>query len=473
MAPNYRQNPLAGIPKSQLLEDVSRFATDFKLADHVSTLQKGALVAQRPHGFVSILELDERDREQPKALYFTIIMTSIGAAVQGWDKTGSNGANLIFPQAFGILSTGPVCKAAGNCYKNSWITGFVNACPYIAIATISSWASDPVNNLLGRRGALFVAGIISLLAPIGACRLILGIGMGLKEVAAPVFSAENSPASIRGGLVMSWQMWSSAFLPAIPLVVGIYFCPESPRWLMKKENYVEAYKSLLRLRNTPLQAARYLYYAHVQLVEEESLKKSSRKYGMAGRFVELFTVPRIRRATVASGVVMLAQQMCGINIMSFYSSNIFTAAGATPIIALVASFGYSLVTFVFSWPAVWTIDKFGRRTLLLFPLSHREIGMAWAVAVNNVFATQVSLTFTTMVNTKQRTLEELDHVFGVPTRRHISYQVRTVLPWWLRRWVLFREGEIYPDLHEVADISTSPDVLSSSDKEGAIVEVKV
>lgn len=162
--------------------------------------------------------------------------------------------------------------------------------------------------------------------------------MGLKEVAAPVFSAENAPANIRGGLVMSWQMWSSfgsllgtvanlavvhsgpitwrlqlgsAFLPAIPLVVGIYFCPESPRWLMKKGNYVEAYKSLLRLRNTPLQAARDLYYAHVQLVEEESLKKSSRKYGMAGRFVELFTVPRIRRATVASGVVMLAQQMCG------------------------------------------------------------------------------------------------------------------------------------------------------------------
>ena len=221
--------------------------------------------------------------------------------------------------------------------------------PHSYDSNSSSWASDPVNNLLGRRGALFVAGIISLLAPIGsaltqtwgqlaACRLILGIGMGLKEVAAPVFSAENAPANIRGGLVMSWQMWSSfgsllgtvanlavvhsgpitwrlqlgsAFLPAIPLVVGIYFCPESPRWLMKKGNYVEAYKSLLRLRNTPLQAARDLYYAHVQLVEEESLKKSSRKYGMAGRFVELFTVPRIRRATVASGVVMLAQQMCG------------------------------------------------------------------------------------------------------------------------------------------------------------------
>ena len=40
-----------------------------------------------------------------------------------------------------------------------------------------------------------------------ACRVLLGIGMGLKEVTVPVFSAENAPANIRGALVMSWQMW--------------------------------------------------------------------------------------------------------------------------------------------------------------------------------------------------------------------------------------------------------------------------
>lgn len=77
--------------------------------------------------------------------------------------------------------------------------------------------------------------------------------MGLKDVTVPVFSAENAPANIRGGLVMSWQMWiafgiflgnsanlavkdtgsiswrlqlGSAFIPAVPLVLGIWFCPE-------------------------------------------------------------------------------------------------------------------------------------------------------------------------------------------------------------------------------------------------------
>ena len=42
-----------------------------------------------------------------------------------------------------------------------------------------------------------------------ACRILLGIGMGLKEVTVPVFSAENSPPNIRGGLVMSWQLWTA------------------------------------------------------------------------------------------------------------------------------------------------------------------------------------------------------------------------------------------------------------------------
>ena len=215
-----------------------------------------------------------------------------------------------------------------------------------------AWIADPLNAVLGRRGVIFVAAIFSLLAPIGsgcvqkwgqlvACRMLLGVGMGLKEVTVPVYSAEVAPRTIRGGLVMSWQVWTafgillgtaanlvfdhsgslawrlqfgSAFIPAIPLLCGVWFCPESPRWLMKKRQLGKAYRSLLRLRNSPLQAARDLYFIHAQIVyedvllEESGLSKSS---NMFTRFVELFTVPRLRRATQASGVVMLAQQMCG------------------------------------------------------------------------------------------------------------------------------------------------------------------
>jgi MFS family permease len=284
--------------------------------------------------------------------------------------TGSNGANLSFPEALGIGDNTPECMAAGTCQSNSWIIGFINSCPYIAICLLyvaltpsltradcflsrsTSWIADPVNNILGRRGTIFFAGIFSLLSPFGmacsqtwgqlvVCRILLGVGMGLKEVTVPIYSAENAPASIRGGLVMSWQVWTafgiflgtcanlivvnvgaitwrlqfgSAFIPAVPLVLGIWFCPESPRWLLKKGKHAKAYESLLRLRNTPLQAARDLYYIHAQLVHEDELIEASgvaKESNFFTRFIELFTIPRVRRATQASGIVMIAQQMCG------------------------------------------------------------------------------------------------------------------------------------------------------------------
>lgn len=269
-------------------------------------------------------------------------------------QTGSNGANLSFPQYMGIADSGELCEVQGNCERNSWLVGFVNSCPYIAIFLFAGWISDPVNHWVGRRGAIFIGAIFSLIAPFGmalsqkwgelaACRVLLGIGMGLKEVTVPVFSAENAPTNIRGGLVMSWQVWTafgiflgtcanlavkdvgkiawrlqfgSAFIPAVPLVIGIYFCPESPRWLMSKGRYEQAYKSLLRLRNTPLQAARDLYFIHAQLVAEQLMVQHSAVATHGNfftRFIELFTIPRVRRATWASGIVMIGQQMCGIS----------------------------------------------------------------------------------------------------------------------------------------------------------------
>ena len=139
---------------------------------------------------------------------------------------------------------------------------------------------------------------------------------------------------------MSWQMWvafgimlgysanlivlhagditwrlqlGSAFIPAVPLLIGIYFCPESARWLIKKGDHAKAYRSLCRVRNAPLQAARDLYYIHAQLEAEDALleEKGFASSNFFTRFMELFTVPRVRRATLASFVVMIAQQMCG------------------------------------------------------------------------------------------------------------------------------------------------------------------
>jgi hypothetical protein len=135
----------------------------------------------------------------------------------------------------------------------------------------------------------------------------------------------------------------------------------------------------------------------------------------------------------------------------------------------------------------------------VFPLSHREVGMSWAVATNSkhrtAFIPSTSSTVTPTDNpphtdfwgailsislprmlaaftptgvfgfyaglniiaffliffflyeTKQRTLEELDYVFGVPTRTHAKFQGSKQFPWWFRRWVLQRKGEVEPELY--------------------------
>lgn len=141
---------------------------------------------------------------------------------------------------------------------------------------------------------------------------------------------------------------------------------------MKKDRYLDAYNSFCRLRNSELQAARDMFYVHCQLVEKFKVLEGSNYFS---RFFELFTVPRIRRATLASWVVMIAQQMCGINIIAFYSSTIFEGAGYNERQALLASFGFGLVNWLFAFPAVYTIDTFGRRNLLLFTFPN----MAWTL----------------------------------------------------------------------------------------------
>ena len=99
------------------MADVEEFANENQLTDILPELRKGALVARDPANFQHLTELDDEEKRvltrevthrwtQTRTLYLTIITCSIGAAVQGWDQTGSNGANLSFPQAFGIGNGG-------------------------------------------------------------------------------------------------------------------------------------------------------------------------------------------------------------------------------------------------------------------------------------------------------------------------------------------------------------------------------
>jgi hypothetical protein len=139
---------------------------------------------------------------------------------------------------------------------------------------------------------------------------------------------------------------------------------------MKKHRYKESFTSFCRIRNSEMQAARDLYYAHCQVAEE---REAFAGVSLGSRVKELITVPRIRRATVASAWVSISQQFSGVNMMGFYSSTIFQQAGYSTQNCLLASFGFGLVVFVFSFPAIYTTDTYGRRNLLLLTLPNMTI----------------------------------------------------------------------------------------------------
>ncbi|WOO85250.1 Polyol transporter 5 [Vanrija pseudolonga] len=490
------ENPLQRLPAAQVAADARAFAEAHDLGDHAEDFVKGALVARSPDELDTIPELSDADRAAlafekdhkwrcTGQLYFAALICALGAATEGWDIVGSNGANLSFPVEFGIARPRPEPGAS----RDEWIVGLINSAPYLAAAMVGVWVSDPLNNWLGRRGLIFVTGLGLIATPLGmaftrswqqllAVRLLMGIPYGAKAATVSVYAAEISPTAIRGAITIGWQLWvtfgifigmaanvivkdvpriawrlqlGSAFIPSVPLVFLVWLAPESPRWLMKKNRYPAAFAAFYRLRKTPLAAARDMYYSHVLYEEEVALAKGTTYWS---RLTDLFTVPRIRRASLGAFTTMIGQQLCGINVISFYSSTVFREGGYTNDQALYASLGFGALNFAFCIPALFLVDTFGRRSLLLstfpfmtlfllltglafllpdsqastrtslvaafiyiytvfysvgegpiaflypaevFPTVHREQGMAWGVWANNFFASLLGLTFPSLL----------------------------------------------------------------------------
>ncbi|KAI9688236.1 MAG: hypothetical protein M1822_001742 [Bathelium mastoideum] len=465
VAEGYKQqlidNPLLHRTKRQVEEDARSFHAhhDLDQVVDVDVFVRGALLAREQDDSDSCVLVEGLTNIERRALdkeftpgflhhikqlpkEFRIILATccLAACTQGWDQQSINGANLSWPSYFG-LNVNLNLKNNPNS-GDVWIFGAVNAAPYLSGAIVGCWLSDPLNEYFyGRRGAIFVATLFSFATVIGAacaqswktlllCRVLLGFGMGAKASVVPIFISETAPTYVRGSLVICWQIFvtcgiflgsiaclvvadnwrfqvASAFIPPLPLLILVLLCVESPRWLLKKGRYGDAYKSYLVLRETPVQACRDLYYTHCQIQSEtryftaelrrrqdmemrpmtgsigsrsdffaghDNFQEEVRLTGYWMRFVQLFLVPRIRRATVAAVVVMVAQQLCGINILSFLSSTIFNDAfdsgnsnftdGGNKKTALWISFGFGLANHLFTWLAFGNIDKFGRRWLL-------------------------------------------------------------------------------------------------------------
>lgn len=130
VAVNIVENPLKRYSPEQTVRDAENYARSNGMEEYAELFGRAALVAREPAHFehLDVLQGDEmpaleyeRDHKWhgPKMLWYSIALCAIGAATQGWDQTGSNGANLSFPTALGIGDM--------NSSRDQWLVGLINS----------------------------------------------------------------------------------------------------------------------------------------------------------------------------------------------------------------------------------------------------------------------------------------------------------------------------------------------------------
>ncbi|CCH42360.1 putative membrane protein [Wickerhamomyces ciferrii] len=399
-------NILSQYDEDQVMQMGKNFALKHNLPNP-EMFAKGAAIARNPKGYNRMSFLTDEEKQVlhqevhnpwkiPKKLYQVIFSISLAAATQGADETVISGALLFYPHALGI---------GEKTDRNRWLEGLVNSAPYLFCAFVATLFTDPANKRFGRKKVIFWSCLASALTcfwqgfvntwyHLFIARACLGaFGIGPKSATVPVYASETAPAPIRGALAMLWQfftafgialgyvfsiafyyvpnhgfksglnwriMLGSAMIPAFLALFQIPFIPESPRWLMGKERYLDAFESLKSIRNHEVCAARDCFYQYVLLKEEAGLETPTMV-----KLREMFTVRRNRNALIAAFIVTFMQQFNGINIIAYYASTIFVEANYSQISALGVCVGYGFINTLFAIPAFFTIDKAGRRFLLL------------------------------------------------------------------------------------------------------------
>ena len=319
--------------------------------------------------------------EKGSVVYVMLIcmVAALGGLLFGYDTGVINGA-------IGPLKTHFSLDA-------NW-AGWATGCALVGCA-IGAAAAGVLSDWLGRKKVLILSAILFFISAVGTAlpksitafiiyRIIGGLGVGAASMSSPMYIAEISPARIRGRMVSvnqfaivsgflvvyfvnyfialqgdemwnvqtGWRwMFGSESLPALLLLLLLFFVPESPRWLTKQKRSDEALEILTRVNGAQ--------YAQTELLEiKDAIAHES------GSIKQLFQ-PGMKIVLVIGIVLAVLQQVTGINVFLYFGTEIFKKMGSETNAALLQTVVVGVVNLSFTIIAIWTVDKVGRKPLMI------------------------------------------------------------------------------------------------------------
>lgn len=302
------------------------------------------------------------------------LVAAMGGYLFGFDFAVISGALPFLREQFGLSQ-----------YKE----GFTAASLAIG-AIIGCLIAGSFSDRYGRKPALSTAAVLFMVSSIGmgtspslaffiSARFIAGMGVGMASMLSPMYIAEIAPASMRGRLVAinqltivvgilitnlinymlrnhgadAWRyMFGLGIVPSAIFFAGVLWLPESPRWLVKMGKPGKAKTVLQRIGND-------VFVNHSLETIQQSLKGETK---MSYRAV--FHTAYLPAVITGIGLAVF-QQLCGINVVFSYASNIFESIGAGKDDQLLQTVIIGCVNLVFTLLAMMLVDKLGRKPLML------------------------------------------------------------------------------------------------------------